>query len=203
MQQRHAERAGESGDEERRPLVPRAGCASGRDLHREHERRDLLGRGARRIAHDAPVGEEEDAVGVARGDRVVRDHRDRWPCSRLAAASRPSTSRPVRESRLPVGSSANTRSGRVASARAIATRCCCPPESSCGGGRSAVARARGCRRARRSTPAPSRLGRRPSSSNGSMMLPRTSSVGTRLNDWNTKPTRRRRSTVRARVGQLA
>ena len=50
-----------------------------------------------------------------------------WPWSRLAAASSPSTSRPLRESRLPVGSSANTRSGAVASARAIATRCCWPP----------------------------------------------------------------------------
>ena len=47
-----------------------------------------------------------------------------WPWSRLAAARRPSTSRPLRESRLPVGSSAKTRSGAVASARAIATRCC-------------------------------------------------------------------------------
>ena len=50
-----------------------------------------------------------------------------WPWSRLAAASSASTSRPLRESRLPVGSSANTRSGAVASARAIATRCCWPP----------------------------------------------------------------------------
>ncbi len=34
------------------------------------------------------------------------------------------------ESRLPVGSSANTTAGREIRARAIATRCCCPPESS-------------------------------------------------------------------------
>jgi hypothetical protein len=41
----------------------------------------------------------------------------------------------------------------------------------------------------------SRVGLRPSISNGNRMLARTSSVGTRLNDWNTNPTRRRRSTV--------
>ena len=39
---------------------------------------------------------------------------------------------PVRESRLPVGSSANMIVGRETSARAIATRCCWPPESSDG-----------------------------------------------------------------------
>ena len=33
-------------------------------------------------------------------------------------------------SRLPVGSSANTRAGCITSARAIATRCCCPPDKS-------------------------------------------------------------------------
>ena len=36
------------------------------------------------------------------------------------------------ESRLPVGSSANTTAGRAISARAIATRCCWPPDSSAG-----------------------------------------------------------------------
>ena len=39
---------------------------------------------------------------------------------------------PDSESRLPVGSSANRTVGRVISARAIATRCCWPPESSAG-----------------------------------------------------------------------
>ena len=34
----------------------------------------------------------------------------------------------VAESRLPVGSSATISGGSLASARAIATRCCCPPE---------------------------------------------------------------------------
>ena len=39
---------------------------------------------------------------------------------------------PARESRLPVGSSAKMISGVLASARAAATRCCWPPDSSLG-----------------------------------------------------------------------
>ena len=39
---------------------------------------------------------------------------------------------PVWESRLPVGSSASSSSGSLTSARAMATRCCSPPESSNG-----------------------------------------------------------------------
>ena len=45
----------------------------------------------------------------------------------------------VRGSRLPVGSSASSRCGALATARAMATRCCSPPESSdgrCEGARS-------------------------------------------------------------------
>src|SRR3954449_8900409 len=38
----------------------------------------------------------------------------------------------VSGSRLPVGSSASSTSGRLTKARAIATRCCSPPESSLG-----------------------------------------------------------------------
>jgi hypothetical protein len=40
------------------------------------------------------------------------------------------------ESRLPVGSSPTTIGGSLASARAIAARCCCPPET-CDGSLSA------------------------------------------------------------------
>jgi len=39
------------------------------------------------------------------------------------------TSLPFLESRLPVGSSARISFGFATTARAIATRCCCPPES--------------------------------------------------------------------------
>ena len=55
-----------------------------------------------------------------------------WPNSRTAVRMNDRISAPVRESRLPVGSSAKTISGRLARARATATRCCCPPESSDG-----------------------------------------------------------------------
>ena len=55
-------------------------------------------------------------------------------CPSVSTASRSSAriSPLVRESRLPVGSSANITDGRETSARATATRCCWPPESSDG-----------------------------------------------------------------------
>ena len=55
-----------------------------------------------------------------------------WPSSSTAVRSRPRTSSLECESRLPVGSSAKTTDGSLISARAIATRCCWPPESSAG-----------------------------------------------------------------------
>ena len=101
------------------------------------------------------------------------------------------TSRPDRASRLPVGSSAKRISGRVASARAMAVRCCCPPESSPGRCFSRDSRPR-----RETTveihARSSALGRRSSSSNGSRMLSLTVSVGTRLKAWKTNPIRRLR-----------
>src|SRR4029434_7143975 len=48
---------------------------------------------------------------------------------RCTLSSRSMMWRPVVESRLPVGSSASTIGGSLASARAIAMRCCSPPES--------------------------------------------------------------------------
>src|SRR5438876_3742451 len=45
----------------------------------------------------------------------------RWSSARISML--------VRVSRLPVGSSARTTAGSLTSARAMATRCCCPPES--------------------------------------------------------------------------
>ena len=55
-----------------------------------------------------------------------------WPNSSTARRSSSSTSRDEPESRLPVGSSAKMTAGRETSARATATRCCWPPESSDG-----------------------------------------------------------------------
>ena len=54
------------------------------------------------------------------------------PCSRFSRASRSMISRLVTVSRLPVGSSASRTSGSVTMARAMATRCCWPPDSSAG-----------------------------------------------------------------------
>src|SRR5512133_1796298 len=53
------------------------------------------------------------------------------PC--LASCSNnETTANAVAESRLPVGSSATIIGGSLASARAIATRCCCPPDKLAG-----------------------------------------------------------------------
>ena len=54
------------------------------------------------------------------------------PSSRFSRSSRSRISSAVARSRSPVGSSATMSVGSVMSARAIATRCCWPPESSFG-----------------------------------------------------------------------
>ena len=71
--------------------------------------------------HDLPLGPVGD-VGL------VRDHDDRLP-SLLRLSSISMISLLVAESRLPVGSSARMISGLLTRARAMATRCCWPPES--------------------------------------------------------------------------
>ena len=55
-----------------------------------------------------------------------------WPRSRLKRRSMASTSAARAESRLPVGSSPRMSFGSFTSARAMATRCCSPPDSSIG-----------------------------------------------------------------------
>ena len=90
-----------------------------------------------------------------------------------------------------MGSSAKMICGRLASARATATRCCCPPESSDG---------RWPRRLLRPTVSTtlsnhSRSGLRPASFIGSVMFSAAVSVGIRLNAWKMKPMRSRRSCV--------
>ena len=52
--------------------------------------------------------------------------------ARLSSRSSAAISPPVRESSVPVGSSANTIVGSPTSARAIAVRCFSPPDSSLG-----------------------------------------------------------------------
>ncbi len=102
-----------------------------------------------------------------------------------------STCRPVVESRAPVGSSPNSTSGRVTMARASATRCCCPPESSLG---RCPARSRSPTRSSTSRTS-ARAGRRPASRSGRATFCSALSEGSRLNAWKTKPIRVRRSKV--------
>ena len=147
--------------------------------------------GAPEVPDDVAVGQEQDAVGDRRGVRVVGDHHRRLAVARRrsgAAASRISAL--VVESRLPVGSSANTTVGRETSARAIATRCCWPPESSDG---------RWLRRSPRPTvrdqlvePRRVRLARRRSRAGGAMFSSAVS-IGSRLKNWKMKPMCSRRS----------
>ena len=99
-----------------------------------------------------------------------------WPNSEVALRRNSSSSVPAFESRLPVGSSANTMSGRLARARAAATRCCWPPESSAG---------RCFRRSSRPTVvtivfSQSWSGSTPAMSRGRVMFSSAVSVGTRL-----------------------
>src|SRR5919197_2137057 len=115
-----------------------------------------------------------------------------WPKSVTERRRRSSSSVDDFESRLPVGSSAKITAGRDASARATATRCCWPPESSDG---------RWSSRSPRPTvsisfESHSSSGLRPAIDSGSTMFSRASRTGSRLKDWKTKPTLSRRSSVR-------
>jgi len=94
----------------------------------------------------------------------------------------------ARVSRLPVGSSAKITSGLGRSARAHATRCCCPPDSSLG--RCVSRSARPTASTTRSNHAWSGL--RLAIASGSVMFSSAVSVGSRLNCWKTNPTRLRR-----------
>ena len=70
------------------------------------------------------------AIWAASGLWVIM--RTVWLSSRLDWRSILRTASEFLVSRLPVGSSARTMAGRLMRARAIATRCCSPPESSLG-----------------------------------------------------------------------
>ena len=101
-----------------------------------------------------------------------------------------------------MGSSPKMISGRLARARATATRCCWPPESSLGRWREAVAEADGRRRPWSSH---ALSGLRPARAIGRVMFSRAVSVGTRLNAWKMKPILSRRSSVSrvsSSVGQV-
>ena len=121
---RSAARCGRAGGEHRSRLQARIGS------------RGLAGvavaaRAASRSAI-APSRMRDHAVGGAGDARVVGDEHDRLAVARGARAGAPAPRARSRLSRLPVGSSASSTRGRLTSARAIATRCCWPPESAAG-----------------------------------------------------------------------
>ena len=100
------------------------------------ERRDIGRRGCVEPPSTSPASlpsrrkTTRSAIAAAAGScvtiTIVR------PSAWLSSRRTRSTSRPDLESRFPVGSSARTISGERSRARAIDTRCCCPPESSAG-----------------------------------------------------------------------
>ena len=114
-----------------------------------------------------------------------------WPKSSTAWRSSERTSPEAVESRLPDGSSANTTAGREIRARATATRCCCPPDSSAGRWLS-LSRMPTVSISRSNH---SRSGFRPAIDSGSRMFSSAFSTGSRLNVWKTKPIFSRRSSV--------
>eukprot|EP01139_Manchomonas_bermudensis_P024915 Amastigsp_a843886_39.p3 type:complete len:174 gc:universal Amastigsp_a843886_39:286-807(+) len=115
--------------------------------------------------------------------------------SLLICRRRSITSTVLRVSRSPVGSSRRRRSGSFASARAIVTRCCSPPESSDGKwlirSWSPTSVSSLVTRARRSA-----LLMPPRSDIGSSTFSNALIVAIRLNVWNTKPMRSRRRVAR-------
>ena len=114
-----------------------------------------------------------------------------WPSSLTERFRKLSTSALDTESRLPVGSSANTSFGLVINARAMATRCCWPPDSSFG---------RWLRRSLRPSVSTSRRnhcrsGFAPAKVNGMRMFCSAVNIGSRLKLWKMNPMSRRRSNV--------
>src|SRR6266566_4300016 len=80
------------------------------------------------LTGEAAVGEEQYGVRRRGDSRVACRHHDGLP----ELSNGLTEGAPERHPRLPVGSSAKTMRGRLTSARASATRCCWPPESSQG-----------------------------------------------------------------------
>ena len=92
-----------------RDAMPRSARRFSRVLHAVED----LARGeVRLLRDDEAVGEEDDAVGTAAAMASCVTIAIAWPRSSAALRSRPRTSVEARESRLPVGSSANTIAGR-------------------------------------------------------------------------------------------
>ena len=121
-----------------------------------------------------------------RSCRACSGESNRW-ISRLAISG----------STLPVGSSATSNSGRAITARAIATRCCSPPDKVAGPRAGAVGRGRP-RRASRCTGASRSSSSTPATRSGSATLSKADRCGTSRKSWNTTPIRRRKPGRRLR-----
>src|SRR5450432_992123 len=164
---RHAERYCENGEcRAQRVASQRAQDEASEQLHcasRERRSMDWM-RPSRRLTR-MPAMAAASALWVA--IRTVAPNRlaDSW--------IRLNTWSPLAVSRLPVGSSAMSRSGPFTKARAMATRCICPPESWYG-----MLAALSCKPTqRRRSRAVSRELRAPASSSGSSTFSRTVRVG--------------------------
>ena len=79
-----------------------------------------------------PVAHRDHAVGAGGDAGVVGHEHDRLAALVVHRAQQRHHVACAAESRLPVGSSASRTRGRLISARAIATRCCWPPERRAG-----------------------------------------------------------------------
>ena len=113
-----------------------------------------------------------------------------------------STSLTMVGSSAEVGSSNNRMSGCIDRQRAMATRCFCPPESSCGKASAFSARPTSLSR---SMPALAAApAERPSKRTGPMVrFSRTVRWANRLKDWNTMPMRRRRAGTSASGARMS
>ena len=151
---------------------------------RLHQVERLLGGRAVAVVDDAAVGEDQQAVGERGGVRVVGDHHDRLAEVVDGVAQQRRAPRPRLWSRGCRTARRRTRPpGREISARATATRCCWPPESSAG---------RWLSRSRIPTVSisrsnHSRSGLRPAIESGSRMFSSAFSTGSRLKVWKMNP----------------
>ena len=131
-----------------------------------------------RSLHQSPVLQPQDPAAGVRHPLIVAGHQHRLPAS-FKSFKRLIIPAPVAESRFPVGSSARINSGSSSSARAMATRCCSPPESSPGG---ASTPARPSRRSssRRAPASAARFPGRPAQARSAARSGRDQAVGLKI-----------------------
>src|SRR5262249_32777858 len=123
--------------------VDQAVCERDKDDHHERGQRRRAGRDQRFIPISNYAAEcnleglhvfprPSSTSMIRRARRITRsscvENKKVTPYSRLSPSMRSSSATALVESTFAVGSSARINFGRVTIARAIATRCCCPPE---------------------------------------------------------------------------